>query len=109
MLIQLQHINILIIFLDNLLKFQDISSIITDKYDFDAFKKALNIDESNFPGLSSPEDEEGRKKAMMLMLLLWERQTDKPTRHALIDKFKKNGFDDIAERLKNTSNTSIAY
>ena len=87
---------------------QDIFGVITSNYDFDVFKKMLNIDESKFPGLSSPEDEEGRKKAMMLMLLLWERQTkqmDKPTRHALINKLKKNGFGDIARKLE----TSIAY
>uniref|UniRef100_A0A1X7UV62 Death domain-containing protein n=1 Tax=Amphimedon queenslandica TaxID=400682 RepID=A0A1X7UV62_AMPQE len=82
---------------NDLLSFQDISGIITGKYEFEAFKKALNIDERN---------EDGRKKAMMLMLLLWEKQTDKPTRHALMDKLKENGCDDIAEKLKNTS---IAY
>ncbi|XP_019851986.1 PREDICTED: uncharacterized protein LOC109581924 [Amphimedon queenslandica] len=92
---------------NNLLNFQDISGIITGKYKFDAFKKALNIDESKFPDLSNPEDsEDSKKKAMMLMLLLWEKQTDKHTRHALIDRLKENGCDDMAEKLKNTS---IAY
>ncbi|XP_019855160.1 PREDICTED: uncharacterized protein LOC109584040 [Amphimedon queenslandica] len=84
---------------NDLLSFQDISGIITGKYEFEAFKKTLNIDESNFPDLSSLQDEDSRKKAMMLMLLLWEKQTDKPTRHALKDKLKENGFSDIAEKL----------
>ncbi|XP_019851997.1 PREDICTED: uncharacterized protein LOC109581933 [Amphimedon queenslandica] len=91
---------------NDLLNFQDISGIITGKYDFEALKKALNIDKSDFPDLSSPGDEDSKKKELMLMLLLWEKRTDKPTRHALIDKLKENGCDDIAEKLKNTS---IAY
>ncbi|XP_019855156.1 PREDICTED: uncharacterized protein LOC109584033 [Amphimedon queenslandica] len=84
---------------NDLLSFQDISGIITGKYDFEAFKRALNIDESNLPDLSSLQDEDSKKKAMMLMLLLWEKQTSKPTRHALKDKLKENGFSDIAEKL----------
>ncbi|XP_019855161.1 PREDICTED: uncharacterized protein LOC109584041 [Amphimedon queenslandica] len=89
---------------------RDIISIMkAEIHDFDAFKKALNIDESKLSKLSSPEDEESRKKMVMLMLLLWERQTDKPTtRHALITKLRENGLDDIAKKLKNL-NTTILY
>uniref|UniRef100_A0A1X7UC80 Death domain-containing protein n=1 Tax=Amphimedon queenslandica TaxID=400682 RepID=A0A1X7UC80_AMPQE len=80
------------------LKFEDISSIITNKYDFDALKKALNIDESKL--LISPEDDDSRKKAMMWMLLLWEGQTENPTKYSLLSTLRENGCDSIAVKLE---------
>ena len=86
-------------FLDNLLKSQDISSLITDDYDFTALKRALNIvdDGGLLPEVSSPE---GKKKALMLMLLLWEKQTDQPTKHALLNSLKTDGCYSIARKLE---------
>ena len=87
-------------FLDNLLKSQDIYSLITDDYDFTALKRALNIvdDSSLLPEVSSPE---GKKKALMLMLLLpWEKQTDQPTKHALLNLLKTDGCYSIARKLE---------
>ena len=85
------------------MNFQDIVSLVGVTHDnFGAFKKALNIelDDRQFPKLSSPRDCESRKKAIMLMLLLWEQQTEKPTKHALIAKLKEHGFHSVAEKLK---------
>ncbi|XP_019855169.1 PREDICTED: uncharacterized protein LOC109584049 isoform X2 [Amphimedon queenslandica] len=84
---------------DNLLKSQDISSLITDDYDFIALKRALNIvdDSGLLPEVSSPE---GKKKALMLMLLLWEKQTDQPTKHALLNLLNTDGCYSIARKLE---------
>ena len=84
------------------MNFQDIVNLVSVTHDdFNAFKKALNIelDDSQFSKLCSPGDSESRKKAMMLMLLLWEQQTDKPTKHALIAKLKEKKCYGIAEKL----------
>ncbi|XP_019863488.1 PREDICTED: uncharacterized protein LOC109592492 [Amphimedon queenslandica] len=83
---------------NKLLKFEEISSIITNKYDFDAFKKALNIDDSKL--LISRKDDDSRKKAMMWMLLLWEGQTENPTKYSLISTLRENGYESIAVKIE---------
>ena len=94
-------------FLDILLNLQDISSIITDRYDFDAFKKALNIDDSQL--LICPKDDDSRKKAMMLMLLLWEKQTENPTKYSLLSTLRENGCDSIAVKLERLDSQKSQY
>ncbi|XP_019861311.1 PREDICTED: uncharacterized protein LOC109589717 [Amphimedon queenslandica] len=81
---------------DILLKFQDIAGLVTDDYDFEALKEALNIKDVSTP---DPEDSEGKKKAMMLMLLNWEKQTEIPTKHALKTILEDRGFAHIANKL----------
>ncbi|XP_019855167.1 PREDICTED: uncharacterized protein LOC109584048 [Amphimedon queenslandica] len=79
------------------LTLQDIAGLVTDEYDFDALKEALNIKDVLLP---DPEDSERKKKAMMLMLLHWENQQAKtPTKHALKTILESSGFAHIANKL----------
>ena len=87
------------------LKYQEIAGLITDEYDFDALKEALNMKDVSIP---YPENSESKKKAMMQMLLNWERQTEMPTRHALKTILEGSGLAHIANKL-DTEGKSYVY
>ena len=80
------------------------SGLITDEYDFDDLKKALKVEDVPIP---DPEDSESKKKAMMQMLLNWERQTETPTKHALKTILEGSGFTRIASKLDTKGKSDI--
>lgn len=87
------------------LTLQDISGLITDDYDFDALKEALDVKDVLIP---NPNDSESKKKAMMLMLLHWENQTKTRPKHALKTILESIGLTHIANKL-DTEGKSVVY